>query len=133
MLGEDFPNLRDFLWKYWCMRSFVAGRCSPASTGMVKVTRSINDGWEVEGWGRMCALAWPLAAGIDHCKWVKTFGSSSDHAREVNWLMNATQNYLAAGGSLSMDPKQISFGYAELPPRVARLNGAEWSGYVYGE
>lgn len=104
---------------------------APAQTGMVRVTRAVDDGWQAEGWSRLSAHAWPLTAGIERCKWIKAFGSATEHAREVNWLMGSLQRYLAAGLSISMDPSEIVFGYAELPPRVARLNGAEWAGYVY--
>lgn len=46
--------------------------------------------------------------------------------------MNSLADYLTAGLLISMDPSLVSFGYTELPPRVARLNGSEWSGYVFG-
>lgn len=97
----------------------------PAHTGiMVRVTRAADDGWQVEGWSRLSAHAWPLTSRIERGKWVKAFVSATDHAREVNGLMGSLQKYLAAGLPISIDPKEISFGYTELPPRVARLNGA---------
>lgn len=99
---------------------------------MVRVTRAADDGWEREGFSSLTKHARPLAANIDNCTWVKSFGNSLDHAREINLLMNSLGDYLAAGLLLSMDPMLVSFGYTELPPCVARMNGSEWSGFVFG-
>lgn len=46
--------------------------------------------------------------------------------------MTSLGDYLDVGYLISMDPRLVYFGYTELPPRVARMNGPEWSGYVFG-
>lgn len=102
------------------------------ATGLVAVLRRRFDGWERGTIEKLRAKAWPVQASLDECLSVKAFGRVSNHSKEINWLLSAIERFLEAGGVLSKAMEEVRVGYTVLRPHVARDNGSEWSGAVYG-